>query len=167
MPDVAFTDTITVQCLESDLAPDNMIHGHAEFEVTAPRSAWLAHTTDGFTVTEGMTAPEPLFYRPGPDPSVTLAHQYLLRGALETLAETGWRSYQALIESAVPEPVATLVLPGHHMHTRYVRANGLALARFVEGHRRYAPGHEVAVIAGGYAAHLAETAPQFLPRSGN
>lgn len=161
MSDVTFTDTITVQLIESTIADDNLIAGRAAFEVTAPLSAWLDHTESGFDYAD-YEPDEPLFYLTGPDPALDGPQRYLVRGALETLAETGWEAYTALLDSGVHHRLARSALPSHFMLTRRVEANGLTLLRFVDGHRHYTPGVEVAVIAGGYAAHLAEVAPKFL-----
>lgn len=170
MSEVTFTDTITVRVIDSDIAPDNMLRGRAAFEVTAPRSAWLDHGSDGFEITPDPLLPAPQFFRPvtgpAPDSALTDAQQYLLRGALETVAEQSWAAFQALWSSGVPVEVASVVLPGHHMLTQHVTASGLTLSRFVDAHySRHEVGSEVRIIARGYAAHLAETAPEFLPRN--
>ena len=58
--------------------------------------------------------------------------------------------------------LAISALPSHVMITREVTASALTLSRFVLAHQHFTPGVEIAVIAGGYAAHLAELAPELL-----
>lgn len=165
MSDVTFTDTITVRVLDSDIAEDNLLYATARFEVTAPISVWLDHGDPGFEYEEHGDPEEPLFYLPGPEPSLDGPQRYLIRGTLETLAEKGWEAYTALLDAGVSADLARSALPSHFMATRIVTGSPLTLCRFVGRHGRYTPGSEVAVVASGYAAHLAETAPQFLRRN--
>lgn len=159
MSDIVYTDTITVQTLDSSITDTDPLFGIARFEVTAPLSAWLDHTDPGFEITDTGPQDRPLFYLPGPDPTLEGPRRYLLRGTLETLAETGWQAYTALREAGVEPQLARSALPLHFMLSRTVAATAVTLSRFLDRHRLYVPGTEIAVIAGGYAAHLAEAAP--------
>lgn len=161
MSDVTFTDTITVQVIDSAIDESNFLFAQASFEVTAPLSAWLDHTDTGFHYTD-TDLDDPLFYLPGPHRHLQTPQQYLVRGTLETLAETGWEAFCVLLDAGVDHLLARSALPSNFMISRVVEATGLTLSRFVERHRHYSPGNEVTVIAAGYAAHLAETAPNFL-----
>lgn len=167
MSEVTYTDTVTVQLLKSDITDEEFFYAEASFEVTAPISAWLDHTDPGFTYVD-YEPDDALFYLDSADNSPAAldnSQWYLLRGALETLAEMGWEAYTALLDAGVDHSIARAVLPSHFMLTRTVKATGVTLLKFVDKHRTYQPGSEVAIIAGGYIAHLAEAAPKFLTRS--
>ncbi len=160
MSDVIFTDIITVQLIDSTITESDLLTARARFEISAPISAWLDHTDSGFDYTD-REPDEPLFYLPDGDPVLNNPQFYLLRGSLETLSEMGWEAYHSLLDAGVDHRLARTALPSNFMLTRTVGATALTLARFVDRHRHYTPGTEVAVIAGGYAAHLTEAAPKF------
>lgn len=167
MFEVTYTDTITVQLLESEITDEQFFYARASFEVTAPISAWLDHTDSGFDYVD-YEPDDPLFYLDSADSSPAVLDNpqwYLLRGALETLNEMSWEAYAALLDSGVDHSIARSVLSSNFMLTRTVKASGVTLLQFTKKHRDYRPGSEVAVIAGGYASHLAEVAPKFLNRN--
>ena len=165
MSDVTFTDTITVQILKSEISDEEFFYAEASFEVTAPISAWLDHNDPGFEYID-YEPDDPLFYLDNDgSPALDNPQWYLLRGSLETLNEMSWEAYQALLDAGVDHPIARSVLPSNFMLTRTVKASGVTLLQFIRKYWTYTPGTEVAVIAGGYARHLADVAPKFLNRN--
>ena len=167
MSDVTFTDTITVQLIDSTITDGQLFSATASFEVTAPLSAWLDHSDPGFDYVD-YEPDDPLFYLDsfdGVGNAPTNPQWYLLRGSLETIAEMGWEAYTALLDDDVDYTIARAVLPSNFMLTRRVEASGGALLRFVNKHQGFVPGREVAVIAAGYRQHLAQVAPKFLHRN--
>ena len=151
MPDVTFTDTITVLLVESEITDDQFFYAQASFEVTAPISAWLDHADSGFEYVD-YEPDDPFFYLDAFDgvPDAPSNPQwYLLRGSLETLSEMGWEAYTALLDADVDHSIARSVLPSNFMVTRIVKASGVTLLRFIDKHRTYRPGSEVAIGAQG------------------